>query len=397
MGNEIELNPAEETIDLLAPDPDTDGDEKVITEIEAGNLVNEGEKEEEEEKEEEKIELNEDEEELEPERELITPSRKKEILAKYPQLFKDFPDLEVSKYRDKQFSEIFPLVEDAKEAYDKAQTLDKFQSDILEGNTEAILSSVKKDDPDAFAQIVDNYLPTLAKVDQNAYNHLMANIARNTVRALWQGANQYRDEEKQNQLKAAAVVLHEYVFGNTQLQENQKFAKPENSDKSELEKERENFKKEKFQAAADDITTKTYNLIHTTIANNIDPKGVMSEFTRKNAIRTVHEELENVLQNNAQFQSFKDKLWAKAAEANYSRDSMQRIQSAYLSQAKALLGKILAKTRSDALKGMGRTNKAETDRKGLLPVGGSSSKTPQSKPEKAPEKKMRTIDFLNMD
>src|SRR3990167_9176528 len=81
-------------------------------------------KEEIEEKEPETEEKEEPEKEEEPERlDLVAPVRKKEILAKYPTIFKDFPYLEVAYFRDRQFSEIFPTVDDAKEAQEKADTL----------------------------------------------------------------------------------------------------------------------------------------------------------------------------------------------------------------------------------------------------------------------------------
>ena len=36
----------------------------------------------------------------------MTPVRRKEILAKYPKLFKDFPYLEKAYYREQQFTEV---------------------------------------------------------------------------------------------------------------------------------------------------------------------------------------------------------------------------------------------------------------------------------------------------
>lgn len=57
-------------------------------------------------------ELKELEEELEGPKEedleLTTPVRRKEILKKYPTLFKDFPYLEKAYYREQQFTKYFP-------------------------------------------------------------------------------------------------------------------------------------------------------------------------------------------------------------------------------------------------------------------------------------------------
>src|SRR6188508_1980225 len=74
---------------------------------------------------EEDDELKEIEEELagpkEEDLELTTPVRRKEILAKYPKLFKDFPYLEKAYYREQQFTEINPTIEDARVASEKAK------------------------------------------------------------------------------------------------------------------------------------------------------------------------------------------------------------------------------------------------------------------------------------
>src|SRR5215831_19879700 len=87
------------------------GEEEPKETIEIGE---EGEKEREQEGEEElepKDELAELEEELtgpkEENLELVTPVRRGEILAKYPNVFKDFPYLEKAYYREQQFTETF--------------------------------------------------------------------------------------------------------------------------------------------------------------------------------------------------------------------------------------------------------------------------------------------------
>src|SRR4030095_17039531 len=55
---------------------------------------------------------------------LVTPVRRKEILKKYPNVFKDFPYLEAAYYRDRQFTEVFSDLDNAKEALGKAESFD---------------------------------------------------------------------------------------------------------------------------------------------------------------------------------------------------------------------------------------------------------------------------------
>src|SRR6267142_1435217 len=68
-------------------------------------------------------ELEDEEEQPEEQLELVTPSSKRDILAKYPKIFKDFPYLEKAYYREQQYTEVFPNPADAKKAAADSETL----------------------------------------------------------------------------------------------------------------------------------------------------------------------------------------------------------------------------------------------------------------------------------
>src|SRR5262245_22257496 len=76
--------------------------------------------------------------------------RKKEILKEFPTLFKKFPGIEHSIYRDRQFSEVFATPEDAKEASEKAEVLDEYSNDLSRGSMERMLKNIKDNDESAF-------------------------------------------------------------------------------------------------------------------------------------------------------------------------------------------------------------------------------------------------------
>src|SRR6187399_1594582 len=104
---------------------------KLIQEIKMSKKQDEEEGEEDGEKSKEDDELKEIEEELdgpkEEDLELMTPVRRREILAKYPKLFKDFPYLEKAYYREQQFTEVYPTIQDARAAHEKSQILDRVE------------------------------------------------------------------------------------------------------------------------------------------------------------------------------------------------------------------------------------------------------------------------------
>lgn len=340
--------------------------------------------------------------------ELLEAPRRKEILAKYPNLFKDFPQLEKSMYREQKYSELLPTIEDAKEAVEKANILDEYNKEIMGGSTESLLASVKDEDKEAFAKIVDNYLPTLYKVDQHSYYHTIGNVIKHTIISMVKDSKEQNSEE----LSHAAAILNQYIFGTTQFTHPQKLSKDEVPDDNAKQKEEEIHRKEKeflerqYTSAVDDIGTRVDNILKASVDKAIDPNESMTEYVKKNATREVLEDLENLISRDTRFRSIYDRLWERAFESNFDKESMDRIKSAYLSKAKTLLPLLIKKARNEALKGSRKSSDDTNpkDKKGPLPVGKTRSSTTlasgsanKSSAAKQIPKGMTTLEFLNQD
>lgn len=387
----------EEVIDLgdkAKPKPTTVPEEKV-----------EEEKEEEKPTEEEIDELRELEAELEEpteeQLELMTPVRRKEILAKYPNLFKEFPYLERAYYREQQFTELLPTIEDAKAAVEAKEVLERFETDIMDGNTENLLKAIKSDSPNGFAKLVDQYLPTLAKVDEQACFHVLGNITKHTIVAMVREAKRSNNEV----LQSAAQILNQFVFGTSEFRPPTQLARqtPQEDEKGkELQQREQRFVAQQFESTRDDLNTRINNTLRNTIDANIDPKKSMTDYVRKNASREAIEMLESLLSKDARFIALKDKLWESAFSENFTKTSVDRIKSAYLSRAKTLLPTVIKKARIDALKGLGkRVSEDETPDKSPItpgrPRSQESNKSGKITNPKDIPAGMRTIDFLNQE
>ena len=358
MSNDLKQLPSdtESAQDLLADIMQDDlteeeGKEKVVTETEGVKKEEKKEKEEtDEEKSDEELELD-GEEEPEIETELVVPVKRKEILAKFPTIFKEFPFLEQAYYREQQFTELFPTPADAKEALEKAQVLDNYQQELLTGNTETIIKLIKENDPNAFAKLVDDYLPTLHKVDPSAYAHVVGNFAKNVIQGMVAEAKNSSNEE----LQSAAQLLHQFLFGNTTWQPPTKLSKEAVDDsKKAVENERNKYLRERFESTVDELGTRVDNTLKSTIDNHIDPKKLMSDYVRKNAVRDCLREVHEQIGSDSRFAALRDKLWEDAMKNNFSRGSLDRIKSAYLTRAKVLLPQLIQKTRNEALKGVAK-------------------------------------------
>lgn len=301
----------------------------------------------------------------EDELELITPVPRAAILKKYPKLFEDFPYLEKAYYRERQFTEVFPTPADAKEAHEKAQTLDEFESSLLEGDLTKILGAVKEENKNSFAKLADNYLLALSKTDEGAYHHVVGNVIKSTIYNMVKEARTMGEKEGEL-LRNTAQILNQYVFGTANFTPAQRYSKePDTEQKSEreieLDRREENYRKQRFETANKSLDTKIDNRIKSIISQHLDPKNTMTDYVRRNAERDVLETVWKSIGRDNRFKALKDKLWENAFKNDYDSMSMDRIETALISKAKTLLPTVIKKARIEALKGMGKRVKEENN------------------------------------
>lgn len=307
--------------------------------------------------EDESDELDEIENELEePENddlELVQMPRRSEILKEFPTIFKKFPELEKSFYREREFTRLYPTIDDAREAAEKSQLLDKFDKELRSGNTQELFKTLKSEDREGFNRLVDNYLDSLGKTDQQALIHVVGNVGKNIIRKMVADAA----ESDNDALKNAAAILNQYMFGTTKWTPPGKLAKDapqEDEESSKLQKERQEFERQRFETTRDSLNTRIETTLTRAIEKHIDPRESMTDYIREVASNRALESIKDQLSKDTRFKAVLDKLWSNAHKNNYSRESQDRIREACLSRAQTLLPSILKKVRTDALRGMGK-------------------------------------------
>src|SRR4030095_4450965 len=284
MADDDQTPPVADTLDVLNEEPDEEQEPEPEPESEP-------EKETEEEPEEkEEIKLVEEAEELEKpleETDLVTPARRKEILKKYPNVFKDFPYLEKAYYRDRQFTEVFSDLDNAKEALGKAESFDQMENYLMKGSATEVLQAVKQANPDSFNKIADTYLTSLLETDQQAYYNVIGNVVKQTVATMLDAGKQHNDEI----LQEAARVLNQFVFNTQEIQRPTRLSKQVTPEAEQIQQERQQFTQERFQTTLGDLENKVGNILKFTISQNIDPKQAMSDYVRRNASKDAYSEL----------------------------------------------------------------------------------------------------------
>jgi hypothetical protein len=325
---------------------------------------------------------------------IVTPVNRKEILAAFPDLYKKFPFIETALSQHKQLTELIPTVDDAKDALEKATAYDTLYSEAMDGKTESILTAVKEEDIEAFKRLVDDYLPTLARVDEGSFHHVVGNLFKDAVSRMYAEAR----DTKNDALESAAHLLHQWIFGTSKWAPPTQLAKPKEK-LDEVKQREDQFVQERFNVTLTDLNTRVSNVLKATIDNNIDPGKSMTPFIKKQAVREALENIEELIANDKGYRAINDRLWANAFKSNFSQESTNKIRSTYLARAKSLLRPVLAKARTDALEGLNIKPKEDDgkDRRGRLPVGRSASQI-KSQGGKSTESAMKpgesTYDFL---
>lgn len=363
-------------------------------------------KEKEGEEDEEIDELAEIEEELkeptEEQLELMSPVSRREILKKYPNLFKDFPYLERSYYREREYTELLPTIDDAKVAVEKSQILDAFEADVRSGNIKTILEAVANDNPEGMARIADNYLSTLAAVDEKAYLHVLGNTMKHTIASMVKESKRSNNEA----LLSAATILNQFIFGTSEYTPPSQMAREKKPDDKETEvsQREQQLARQQFDNTVGTLNEKVNNVLKNTVEANIDPRDSMTPFVRKNAVRDVMEQLETLVTKDSRFRQLTDRLWMAAMKDGYSKASVDRIKSAYLAKAKSLLPPVIKKARNEALKGMGKkvergddSGSSSRNRAPITPGRPRSDNPTKITKAKDIPQNMTTLDFLSSD
>ena len=224
------------------------------------------------------------------------------------------------------------------------------------GDISSVLRAAKSENQESLNRIADNYLPALRAVDQQAYYHVLGNVIKDTIITMVKEGRALGEQGAP--LQAAANVLNQFVFGSQNFQPPKPLSQQIRPEDRNREEQRQWQDQQRvmgaFESTKDDLQVRADNVLKSTIDQHIDPNKNMTDFVRKNATREAFEKLENLMSKDTRFRSILDRLWERAFQSNFDKNSTDKIKSAYFSKAKTLLPSVIKRARNDALKGLGR-------------------------------------------
>jgi hypothetical protein len=271
-----------------------------------------------------------------------------EIKAKYPEIVKDFPGLRGLFYQAAEISKIFPSVEDAKEALEDNEAFVSLRESVISGESDSFIDALKSQSEETLSAFGYNFLVKLSEKDNKAYFNVVTPLFENLIRYVF-------DSSKDEDVKNAALVFSEALFGTSEVAEGKKtFAKkieiPKPKDDSEI-----------FNKALNEVGTKTNNVLATIINEGFseEDKKALTPYLRKSIVKETIEELWAQLAKDSAHASVMKSRWNRAKLNGYSEDDKTKIISTLLVRAKSLIPSIRTKLKNDAL---GITAKASKDK-----------------------------------
>jgi len=303
----------------------------------------EGEEEEEEETEEEKAE------ELESSERITSYT---DIKKAFPEFFKKFPDVRNALFRESRYSEILGTPEDAEAAVHKAGVLDNIERDVIaNGDPTEFLNTVKKASPESFEKIALSFLPYLNEANKELYYEVAAVPIKQLLRAAWK-----EGKGKDTDLGRAAAYIHQYFFGNTNVDTAVKGETKagEKSGKSkreqELEEQINKINQEKYTSFKGGIDQSYIGSMSKVIREGLDKDERLNEYTKGKLVEDILMDIKTQLDKDTRYQGTLKSLWANAQRSGFSNDFKSRILSTALARAKSLVPNVRQKLVSDAIK-----------------------------------------------
>jgi hypothetical protein len=330
------------------------------------------------------------EEETEEQRAAAERLRFKDITAKYPNLFKDFPHLRHVFFQREEYAGLFPTVEDAREAAQKAESYSYLEADLLQGNPQNLLASVAQVNPQAFRQIVEQFLPTVYGMSKDTFYEVTQPILTNALRAAFNEGSSNGDKN----LALAAQYINRYLFGKTDIDETRPVTRERQPDpeRQKFEEERQQFVESRKNDFTLDVQKSTRDELVKLVSAGLDPKNELNDFTRQSIIDKTLAQIGAALQGDARHMAMMMSLWRRAEATGLSAEHKARIIQAFIGRAKELMPAIRAKVRSEAT---GNTKRNITPIKRTTGTGvpNRTSSTPSAK--KIDWGKTSDLDVLN--
>lgn len=351
-------------------------------------------------------EENEDDEEKESkddeETEIPTALRRpkfSEITAKYPDFFKDFPDMRHMMGREKEYTQVFPSVQDAKDAAEKIQDYDYLDELVTAGEPTKIsefLNIIKDNDENVYNGFLDNFLDGVRRASEDKYAEITMPVIEHAIRYAYDSG--IRNNNKNLQLSAQHIA--QCIFGDPDIATGKKTTiKPKEAPKKDEEsekfnKEKSSFYQERQAHLNNEVQLEIQKSFMDEIEDGLDPNNNMSAYLKGKIADDILSAVDAQMQKDPEYMRLTDRLFERAKKEGFPISYKQKYVTAYLARARELMPEIRKRIKA---KVVGRPNGSGKKKSSIVTPSGATPRSSSSNydAKKIDWGKTSDLDILN--
>ena len=335
-----------------------------------------------------------EEEEVEEEEPEVVPDGKisvKNLKEQYPDIFKKNPSLKDVIFREREFSKLGPL-DDVREAVEKAQSFDNFESRMLEGHIGELIDAIAETDQRAAVKIAKNFLPAILERSRPLYAEIATPVIKGVLRNVYTSA---QNKGNKNLALACQHLSRELFENHDVIKATEITDDREDPRERQIQDERSRIQQERFEAAREDVVDNIQTRLKVSIAKQLD--GNLSEFVREALTEKIISELDSTLEKDKAHMANLSSLWRKASKQGFNSEAKSKIISASLARARTILpavvSKVKAKEKGNNNGNSGKKTVAKAGEK-QVPNQGKSKQAANGQPRKL-DRTVSDFDFLS--
>lgn len=286
--------------------------------------------------------------EAEPEVEVEEEVEEEEVPEEsksFSDAFKQHPELRKAYFEHRQFTEIFPSPEDAKEAYARAEDFRKFEDSVASGNVDTVIQAVIDSNPKAFETFAGDFLQNLRGMDEKLYRKAIAPELSRLLREVAVTAKKNGNKS----LFLATQHVSDFWFDEAIPPEF-----PERQRQPQQDEQRNQDFTARKQDFFSELGTEIDSFLGTEISRNLDPKNVLPAMLKKSLTDDILQTALNKLKADKSAQNAFRILNINAARNGFRYEDRKKIRDTYAQRIRPIIQQIKGPKLAEALKSIGK-------------------------------------------
>lgn len=267
----------------------------------------------------------------------------RDIKGKYPDFFKTFPDLRDAFFREREYTKIFPTIEDAKEVAAIANSFADISDNLLNGNPAKLLQDLQGANEQAFDEVAEKFLPTVFQLNEKTFYRVVNPLIEKFVQGMATAATKAGDEN----MRRAALYVGKYMTGEFKIPDT---PRDKNPDARKLDDEKRNFYTERAREGENAIKSELVESLMSEINESLGEDEDLTDFMRQSVGQEILKKANDAVAQDPQHMALMQSLWRRWAKNGMTSGDKKKIVDAYLSRIRKVLPSTTEKVMMNALK-----------------------------------------------